>query len=770
MKMHLLIIMLVATLGQIGHGQDPVVIRGPYLQQGTATSVIVCWRTDLPSDSVVNFGAAPGSLFSSAIDSTLTTEHRVTLTSLTANTKYFYSLSATGVGLLVGDDPDHFFMTAPPTGMAKDTRIWIVGDSGTADDKARSVRDAYYGDAAGKHTDLMLMLGDNAYTSGTDTQYQNAMFENMYEDMLRNTVVWPAYGNHDAVSASASAMTGPYFDIFELPTAGEAGGLASGTEVYYSYDYGDIHFVVLDSQTSDRSVGGAMATWAQADLAANTSKWTIVYFHHPPYSKGSHDSDTESRLVQMRENFLPILENAGVDLVLGGHSHAYERSYLLSGHYGLSTTFDPVAHRVSGSGGRIGLDGAYEKNENLNGSFDGTVYIVAGASGKISGGTYDHPTSFMSVPILGSVIVDVKGDQLDVRYMDSNGYLTDFFAITKNGVSPVQSTHLPVLPVQEWMYEDSGTDLGTAWRDENYNDGTWGAGLAPLGYGEPWISTPLSFGTDPNNKHRTTYLRRKFFLNLDHGDVESLIAGVLYDDGCVVYLNGVEVIRSSSLPAGPITFSTLTSSSHEAVDYERFDLTAFAHLLNRGLNQLAVEVHQRSDSSSDLVFDMALLVQGSESFLAPEAAGSVLDAGGEIENVFTINGSDGGFGRSVEIKVGEPFDFDIQSPSILGGGLAPFTIFGYVGTPTDAEVFPLPNNLGPMIFPPAFPGVNAPASFLVGDNLVGLPGPLVFTNPAPWTATNPGVGFPGIYTFQGWITTGIGQARTFNAIRLRITP
>ena len=81
-----------------------------------------------------------------------------------------------------------------------------------------------------------------------------------------------------------------------------------------------------------------MLTWRENDLAETTQKWIIAYWHHPPYTKGSHNSDSESRLVDMRENALPILESSGVDLVLSGHSHSYERSYQLHGHYGTSGT------------------------------------------------------------------------------------------------------------------------------------------------------------------------------------------------------------------------------------------------------------------------------------------------------------------------------------------------------------------------------------------------------------------------------------------------
>src|SRR5206468_3092439 len=102
--------------------------------------------------------------------------------------------------------------------------------------------------------------------NGTDYQYQNALF-NMYPAMLRQTVLWPTVGNHDANQPTNTLASIAYLKIFTLPTSGEAGGVASGTERYYSFDYANIHFVSLDSMTSDRSTNGPMLTWLQNDLA-----------------------------------------------------------------------------------------------------------------------------------------------------------------------------------------------------------------------------------------------------------------------------------------------------------------------------------------------------------------------------------------------------------------------------------------------------------------------------------------------------------------------
>ena len=81
-----------------------------------------------------------------------------------------------------------------------------------------------------------------------------------------------------------------------------------------------------------------MYNWLRNDLISNTQQWTVVYFHHAPYTKGIHNSDTEIELIDMRQNIIPLLESYGVDLVLAGHSHIYERSYFIKNHTGLETT------------------------------------------------------------------------------------------------------------------------------------------------------------------------------------------------------------------------------------------------------------------------------------------------------------------------------------------------------------------------------------------------------------------------------------------------
>lgn len=376
-------------------------------------------------------------------DFTGATNHEVLLTNLSADTKYDYAIG-TATTNLAGPGADYFFLTHPRPGTEKPIRVWVIGDAGTANANQRAVRDAFYAYNGTNTVHAWLQLGDNAYNTGTDAQYQTAVFD-MYAALLRKSVTWPTLGNHDTAQSQAYVDTYPYFNIFTLPTAGEAGGVPSGTEHYYSFDLGMVHFICLDSMTASRATNGAMAIWLRSDLAMNTNRWTIAYWHHPPYSKGSHNSDTESQLIEMRENFLPLLEAGGVDLVLSGHSHDYERSYLINGHYGLSTTFDTNSMLVQpGSGHETNGVGAYLKPDSLGETpvgNQGAIYAVAGSSGKISGGSLDHPVMYTSQNVLGSMVLDFVSNRLDAIFLPTNGIPTDWFSMIKEGTQPPMLTN-----------------------------------------------------------------------------------------------------------------------------------------------------------------------------------------------------------------------------------------------------------------------------------------------------------------------------------------
>ena len=417
---------------QLGEASPINLLRGPYLQSGSSTSLVVCWRTDWYINSVVRYGTNPASLDFVLTNDTSKTEHAVLLTGLLPDTAYFYEVGA--ANLVLSGGADHRFVTAPTN--ARPVRFWAIGDFGNGSQKQYDVRDAYQQFLENTNhppgrTDLWLMLGDNAYDTGADGEYQRGVFD-AYPGLLRQSVVWPTIGNHD-VDANGETEQYPYLEIFNLPRHGEAGGVASGSERYYSFDYANIHFVCLDATSSDRSAGAPMLTWLEQDLMATDKDWIVAFWHQPPYTFGTHNSDFEVDLIQMRENALPILERYGVDLVLCGHSHVYERSCLLDGHYGFANSL--TAGMVLDSS--LGQEPAYRKPAGGIGANRGTVYVVCGCSGEGGYFTFPrHPAHAINSSGFGSVVVDVNGLRMDVKFLRETGAIDDSFSLDKSQPAP----------------------------------------------------------------------------------------------------------------------------------------------------------------------------------------------------------------------------------------------------------------------------------------------------------------------------------------------
>ncbi len=436
-----------------------VFARAPYLQMATPDSISVVWRTKAPITPVVRYGAAPDGLegtvsgaaivtrvaapegaaadlprLHSAPDGTYQYEARIT--GLAPDTRYHYAVFD-GDKRLTGADGSYHFKTNPAVGADKPMRFWVVGDSGTGGAAQAEVHSAMVEHTAREKRplDFYVHVGDMAYRDGKDDEFQNHFFA-MYEPTLRNTVCWPAMGNHEGHTSSGVSGVGPYYDAYRLPTKGEAGGVASGTEAYYSFDYGRVHFICLNSHDLDRAPTGAMAQWLKADLEKTKADWLIAFFHHPPYTKGSHDSDKEKQLIEMRTHIMPILESGGVDVVLTGHSHIYERSMLMDGAYATPTVAENVI-LDDGDGDPSG-DGAYKKSTGLNPN-EGTVQIVAGHGGTGLRRKGTMPVMKRIILEHGSVIVDVGGDTLTAIMLNKAGEKRDLFRIVKNGkVTPTR--------------------------------------------------------------------------------------------------------------------------------------------------------------------------------------------------------------------------------------------------------------------------------------------------------------------------------------------
>ena len=432
------------------------VIRGPYMQKVTDNSIIIKWRTDVATNSRVVFGIDEATLTSDVTLQNNVTEHTVQLSGLSPLTEYFYAVG-NSTQILSGPQ-NHRFRTHPVNGESAPVRVWAIGDFGKGNAEQVEVKNSYEAYTDTVETNVWIWLGDNVYDNGKDNEYQTKLFQlTGFKDVFNYLPFWPSPGNHDYDEVWAESTLfgipysniplnlheGPYFDMVDVPQQGEAGGFPSQLEVYYSFDYGDVHFLSLNSELWDftQTLNGInqMKTWIEQDLNQNDKTFTIAYFHQPPYSKGSHDSDAVQELVMkaMREHLIPLLESYDVDLVVCGHSHVFERSHLIHGHYGNSTTLDPSTMIKDGAGGNYDAGNAYIK-DNLTQTEDGTVYVVCGNSGsKTTNPSLNHPVMYFSdggTDVCGSFVIDINRNRLDGKYLRSNGQILDEFTILKKNL------------------------------------------------------------------------------------------------------------------------------------------------------------------------------------------------------------------------------------------------------------------------------------------------------------------------------------------------
>ncbi len=228
----------------------PSLAREPYLQNVTPTSATVVWGVDKEAEAgQLRWGPTPD----------LPNTFVATATDLES----LRLMEATLVGL-------------EPTASVQ---FVAFGDFGTSSDAQLTLRDLLA--ASADDIDLWLTTGDNAYGSGRESELQAHVFE-VYADLWHRAPVFPASGNHDYSTAFAQ----PYLDSFVLP---RNAWRAEDAERYYSFDWGPLHVVVVDSEGSLAAAAAQrapddMLAWLDADLAATDRPWTVVLWHKPPYS------------------------------------------------------------------------------------------------------------------------------------------------------------------------------------------------------------------------------------------------------------------------------------------------------------------------------------------------------------------------------------------------------------------------------------------------------------------------------------------------------
>ncbi|WP_375760540.1 metallophosphoesterase [Corallococcus exercitus] len=318
-------------VGGFASGDALALPRDPYLQKvGPDTATVAFRLSSSCSSAQVRYGA--GDTSQTARSTATAKIHAVVLTGLSPGTSYTYSVDACGE-----TTPAKTFSTAPVPGTRR-VHFAAVGDFGTGGSDQKKVASSMLANKP----ELFVALGDNAYASGTETEFQTNLFTPMAA-LLAQVPMFATPGNHEYVTNEAQ----PYLDNLYLPTNN-----AEGSERYYSFDWGHVHFVSIDSNcavglaSSSKCTLAAQKAFVEKDLAATTQPWKVVFFHHPSWSSGEHGSQ-----LTMRRQFGPLFEKYGVDLVLTGHDHDYERSKPMLGDAEAGKDAKGIPYLVVGGGG-----------------------------------------------------------------------------------------------------------------------------------------------------------------------------------------------------------------------------------------------------------------------------------------------------------------------------------------------------------------------------------------------------------------------------------
>jgi len=322
---------------------DPFV-RYPHVQAVTDSSARILWTVAQPlPDTLLYWPEPAGDTVRLAAPREPTRTRSLRLAPLPADTRVGYRIR---LGPERSATPVHRFRTAPEPGSRLPGPILVFGDSGAGTEAQIAVARRM---AEVEGAELLLHTGDVAYPDGTETDLTVRHFR-VYRELLARVPFFPSPGNHDVRTQRGA----PFRRAFLPP-----GGTWGPGGLHYAFDWGSARLIALDTTGREEASGadlrerGAQYRWLEEELAAAATSaetaWIVVYFHHPPYTS-NRTVFAEPHDGRIRELLAPLFDRYGVDLVLTGHDHHYERSHPLRG-------------------GRIDED------------TPGTVYIVTGGGG-----------------------------------------------------------------------------------------------------------------------------------------------------------------------------------------------------------------------------------------------------------------------------------------------------------------------------------------------------------------------------------------------------
>ena len=316
---------------------------------------------------------------------TLCRIHRITIQGLESSTTYHYRVSSTGRDGETITSDEHPLKTAVRPDQPFSFTV-TAETGGYGDDEINRL---LFGQMVEKRPDFALFVGDVVENGGNYDEWGRYFFD-PGNSLFHHTPFYLCMGNHE----EQSEWFGKFVSYPE-PTK------------YYSFDYGNAHFVALDStskgdygdpartQEPTISMGQEQIEFLVDDLRSSRAEWKVAFFHYPPYVSG------DFQVEQMRA-LCPIFEEHGVDLVFNAHTLVYERSHPIRGN-------------------RLDTE-------------SGIVYVVAGGGGVVPNRMLHkrewHTAQAFSMPHFVQVVI--AGPTLELRAFDTQGHLFDTLLLNKS--------------------------------------------------------------------------------------------------------------------------------------------------------------------------------------------------------------------------------------------------------------------------------------------------------------------------------------------------
>ncbi len=313
---------LLTVASPIHAAGQPKIVAGPYLQHVTKTSITIMWETDTPSTSIIKFGKArvipkpkkgepipTAPLDQQVASAEINTIHEFVIENLDTQTDYFYQVYSRR-----SNDQEIASAILPFQTAVHDESAFayvVMGDNRTYPKRFKQIADR----AMAERPNFVLNVGD-VVSNGHKKEQWIAEYLAPAAELMKRVPTYVSIGNHERNAPW-------YYRYSSYPSP----------ENYYSFDYGNAHFTIIDSN-ADLSPGSKQREWLEKDLASSNAKWKFVAHHHPPFSSDSNDyGDTRYSSSRKGDDHVqmmpPLYEKYGVDIVWCGHIHDYERTWPL---------------------------------------------------------------------------------------------------------------------------------------------------------------------------------------------------------------------------------------------------------------------------------------------------------------------------------------------------------------------------------------------------------------------------------------------------------